>query len=1061
MKLHPICAAITVLMAAAAPLAQADDVRRPYIVQLADKPVASYSGGVSGLAATQPAAGQRLDLDSTAVSLYSDYLVKKQESVKATVAAAPVIYEYKVALNGFTALLTDAEVRTLQANSGVASISADEPRQLVTNYTPTFLGLDGPNGLWAQLGGKSKAGENIIVGIIDGGIWPENPSYADRVANDVPTFDQSAALNYTAPPAKWKGTCQVGQGFTVANCNNKLIGARYFKQGFDQTTNTLHWSDFISPRDSIGGTLGHGGHGTHTSSTAAGNNNVPATLSGIGMGNVSGMAPRARVAMYKVCWTYNDATDATGGKNSCWASDSAAAIEQAIIDGVDVLNYSISGGTTVNDPVEQAFLHAANAGVFVAASAGNDGPDNQVNHIGPWLTTVAASTHNRFLKGDVGLGNGATYSGASLNVNALPATAIIRSEDAVAAGASASAAQLCYSKGTNGGAWALDPDKVAGKVVTCLRGTNARVDKSLAVLEAGGVGMVMVDNGGGLVAEIHSVPTVHVSAADGALIKTYAASSGATASLSHFVNSVGSVAAPVIADFSSRGPNRVDGNTLKPDVTAPGVDILAGVTPELTPAQQAEVNSGTLVPPAAWNLYQGTSMSSPHVAGVAALLRQQHTGWSPAAIKSALMTSATPTFPDAQSGNLRGILPFAQGAGHINPFGTVIHPADGKAYNSAGASDPGLVYDLGATDYKKYLCGAGVTAECSGVTAIQGQALNLPSITLNNVLGTTSVTRSVTNVGTSAATYSGKATLSGYTTTLSPATLTLEPGQTKTYTVSLTRSTAADNVWQFGDVTWTDSSHVVRIPLTARSGKPVTAPAGVYSTKATGNSLLTVTTGFAGRMNSATGGLKPITKGSLQNVAQIVTPPETVAQLQTACNGNTAGAKVIPFTFPANTVAASFELFDSDTSSGDGSDDLDLYLLDSTGALVGSSGTGGSNEAILLNAPAAGNYKLCVIGYAAADGLSTNFNLSSVVVSRTDTGGSLKAMLPSQVYAGGTATVGATWSGLASGQRYLGGIQFLDTSGATAATTVLLIETNSPVPLARGAAHTTKRNSAL
>jgi subtilisin family serine protease len=1059
MKLRPITAAVALLFSGMLQLAHADDVRRPYIVQLADKPVASYTGGVAGLNPTQPPAGQRLQLNSADVNAYTDYLVQKQDAVKALVAAAPVIYDYQIALNGFSAMLTDAEVRTLQANSGVAAITADTPRHMVTSYTPTFLGLDGPNGLWAQLGGKDKAGEDIVIGVIDGGIWPENPSYADKVdGNGVPTFDNSGTLVYNAPQ-NWHGICQTGEGFTVANCNNKLIGARYFKDGFNQTANVLHWTEFVSPRDSIGGTLGHGGHGTHTSSTAGGNNNVPAVLSGIPMGNVSGMAPRARIAMYKVCWSFNDNTDPTGGKNSCWGADSAAAIERAILDGAQVLNYSISGGTAVNDPVEQAFLHAANAGLFVAAAAGNDGPANQVNHIGPWLSTIGASTHNRFQKGDVILGSGPTYSGASLNIKPLPAgTPIVRSEDVAAAGADPTLVQLCYSAGSNNGVAVLDPVKAAGKIVTCVRGNNARVDKSLAVFQAGGVGMVMVDNGAGLVAEAHSVPTVHVTAADGALIKAYAAKPAATAAMTHFVTTAGAVTAPVMADFSSRGPNRTDGNVLKPDMTAPGVDILAGVTPELTPAQQADVNNGTLTPPPAWNLYQGTSMATPHVAGVAALLRQQHPLWSPAAIKSALMTSATPTFPDAQAGDLRGTLPFAQGAGHINPFGAVLHPADGKAYNSAGASDPGLVYDITASDYKKYLCGAGMPSECTTGT-MQGYALNLPSITLNNVLGTVSVVRRVTNVGTAAVTYTGTKSLSGYTTTLSPATLELQPGETKPYTLTLTRSTAADNVWQYGDVTWTDGSHVVRIPLTARSGRPVVSPALVTSTKASSSVMLSVTTGFAGRMNAATGGLKPITKGALLTVAEATVPVDTVAQVQAACNAGASGTKLIGVTFPANTVAASFELFNADTSS-QGHDDLDLYLLNSAGTVVATSAFAGSDEAILVSAPASGNYKVCVVGYAPANGVSTNFNLSSAIVSRADVGAAFKAMVPSQVYAGGSATVAASWSGLASGNRYLGGIQFLDANAATAATTVMLVETNSPVPLARGVERLPKRGGA-
>jgi subtilisin family serine protease len=1050
MKLHPISIAVSLLLSGALQLAHADDTRRPYIVQLSDKPVASYTGGVSGLAATQPAAGQRIAMNTSAVNAYTSYLVRKQASVKAQVASAPILYEYQVALNGFAAMLTDDEVRTLQSNSGVATITADTPRVPATTYTPVFLGLEGPNGLWAKLGGKDKAGENVVIGIIDSGIWPENPSYADRVdSKGVPTFDQSASLAYTALPG-WHGICQAGEGFTVANCNNKLIGARYFNTGFKASGNVQHWTDFTSPRDSLGGNIGHGGHGSHTSSTAGGNANVPADLAGVQMGNISGMAPRARLAMYKVCWSYNDDSDPLGALNRCWGADSISAIESAIADGAQVLNYSIGGGTALSDPVDLAFLNAANAGIFVAAAAGNDGPANTVSHIGPWLSTVGASTHNRFQKGEVTLGNGHVYSGASLNVTPLPTTTpVIRSEDAAVAGASGDPVVLCYSKGWNDGVAVLDPAKVSGKIVTCTRGTNDRVDKSRAVAEAGGVGMVMVDNGAGLVADIHSVPTVHVSAADGAAIKAYAQSKSGSAGLSHFVTTVGTTPAPVMASFSSRGPDRADGNVLKPDMTAPGVDILAAFAPALTPAQKADVINGTLTPPASANTDQGTSMATPHVAGVAALLRQAHPTWSPAAIKSALMTSATPTFDDGITGDLAGVLPFAQGAGHINPYGTLLHPASSKAYNSKGAFDPGLVFDLSAADYKKYLCGAGVTSECGSGTML-GYALNLPSITVNNVLGTTQIVRSVTNVTGAAETYSGAVTLSGYTAQLQPTSLTVGPGETKSFTVSLTRSGAPENVWQYGDLTWTSGNHVVRIPVTARSGRSLVAPLGVASTKPSGNVMFSISSGISGRISAATGGLKPIVKSDAMSVGLLTATIETNEDLENACRDNVAGTTLIPFTFPTNTVAASFELFDRDTSSGNGNDDLDLAILDSNGKMIDYSGNGGSNEAILLNSPDAGNYSLCVIGYAPANRVSTTFNVSYAVVSRADTGGNLKVLLPSQVYAGGSASVATTWSGLAAGKRYLGGIQLLDPSGAVGASTLVLVETNNPVPLAKG-----------
>ena len=1054
MKLRPVSAAILLLLSGLTLAAHADDTRRPYIVQLADKPLSSYTGGVAGIAATKPAAGARLDLNTSAAQAYGGYLIQKQQAVKAVVAGAPVLYDYKVVLNGFSAMLTDDEVRALKANTAVANISADTPRQMLTNYTPSFLGLDGPNGLWSQLGGKEGAGEGVVVGIIDGGIWPENLSYADRVdANGKPTFDNSGTLAYT-PLAGWQGGCDSGEGFTVGHCNNKLIGARYFIDGFNATGRALHWTEFVSPRDSIGGTVGHGGHGTHTSTTAAGNNGVTATLgTNIAMGQVSGIAPRARIASYKICWSFNDASDPTGGKNSCWGADAVAAVEQAVTDGVDVLNYSISGGTVVNDAVEQAFLHAANAGVFVAASAGNDGPANEVNHVSPWLATIAAAAHNRVFQGTATLGNGASYKGVTLNNKVLPASPLIRSEDAVLAGANANEARLCYSVGGNGGP-TLDPAKVSGKIVTCVRGTNARVDKSLAVKQAGGVGMIMVDNGGGLVAEIHSVPTLHVTTADGNLIKAYAATQGALAGLSVF-SSVIVPNAPVTAGFSSRGPNRFDGNLLKPDVTAPGVDILAGVTPELNAAQRANIINGTFTPPPAWALYQGTSMSSPHVAGVAALLRQQHPGWSPAAIKSALMTSATPTFSDGLSGVQLGSLPWAQGAGHINPYGTMAHPADGRAYNPKGASDPGLVYDLGAKDYKRYQCGAGFASECTD-GSVAGYNLNLPSITVNNALGTVEVTRTVTNVGASAATYTGSVNLPGFNAVVAPTTLTLAPNASASYTVKLSRDTAPFNEWRYGDVTWTDGDHVVRVPLTARTGRAISSPALAASTRAASTVLLAVVSGFDGRMGAAVGGFKEVSRGATQTVPAILEPLDTAAEVAAACLANTVGVRSIPVAIPANTVAAAFELFDRDTSSN-GGDDLDLVVLNPDGSIAGSSLRGGSNEWVRLNSPSAGNYRVCVVGYAPANGVSTDFNLSSAVVTRGDTGGALKAAVPSRVYAGKAATITASWTGLATGKRYYGGVQYLDTSGAVASSTTLLVETDNPLPLAEGAAKVSRK----
>ena len=1038
MKLTPAALATLVLASGLATSAFAQD-RKTYIVQLKDEPAASYQGGVAGLAATQPAAGDTFRYGSAAVQAYINYLSQQQSTVLSLVGSAPVLQKYNVVFNGFAASLTDDEARSLSTNSQVVGLWLDEARRVDTISTSRFLKLSEPGGLWSKVvGGSAVKGENLVIGVVDGGIWPENPAFFDRLdANGVPSNNPADAQVYGPAPATFTGGCVPGPGIDPAkHCNNKLVGIKYFNTGFKASGQTLHWTDFAdSGRDSLSGATGHGGHGDHTASTAAGNSNVPVTINDAVIGNASGMAPRARVAAYKVCWTYVNAaaTDGTGSQNSCYNSDSVAAIDAAVADGVNVINYSISGSqTTVNDPVEQAFYRAALAGVFVAASAGNSGPGQAVAHISPWLTTVAASTHDRSFSGSATVG-GTTYTGGSTTKDGLPQpTDMILAENAGVGGGNAS---LCFSASPPAGQVLLDPAKVAGKLVVCTRGTNARVDKGQAVKNAGGKGMILVNATAGQTvdSDFQALPTVQVTNTDGAAIKAYV-SGNANPKGSIAPAVMGTKPAPIMADFSSRGPNGGDSNVLKPDLTAPGVDIIAQVTPAQDEAQKAQIIAGTLVPPPAWDSYQGTSMSSPHVAGIALLLKQANPTWGPGAIKSALMTTAYSTLNDGLPSPQNGLLPWAQGAGHIDP---------------QKAADPGLVYNAGKNDWVKYQCKVNRPAvtpasDCTNIgTLDETYNLNLPSITVGTVTGSVIVARNVTNVGTSSATYTAAVTTPpGFNTTVSPTSLTLAPGETKSFTVTIAGAGAAEGVWQFGQLVWSDGTHTVRSPIQAKAGKAISAPTEFTDTKGSGSKLFTVRTGFSGRMGVLKGGLKDVTMGAETSLTPLATSSTT---LLTRCRSATNYASIAKynFTVPAGAIVARWALRQADT--GNVNDDFDMIVSYPNGTTSAYSGNDGSDEVLQVVAPAPGTYRVCVLAYGSTAS-PMKHKLSSWIVSPGDAGG-LNALVPSQVYAGSTATVGLSWTGLAAGKRTVGGAQWLDASGNVQATTVLRVSTDGSVPV--------------
>ena len=941
-----------------------------YIVQMLDAPVASYTGGVAGLRATKPARGQKIDPLSNDVVRYAGYLTGRHDAALQSAGGGRKAYSYTYSFNGFAAELTEAQVAALRATPGVVNVTKDELRPVTTSSTPAFLGLSAPGGLWSQLGGVGKAGENVIIGMVDSGVTPESLSFSDRTGTNG-NASKDGKLSYQQIPG-WHGKCTPGENFTASDCNQKLIGARYYNAGFGGNAGVdadIPW-EYNSPRD-------HNGHGTHTSSTAGGNNNVPTTGAAAAFGPVSGIAPRARIATYKVCW------EDVPGAAHCASSDSIAAIDQAVADGVDVINFSIGGSlTNFLDPVEVAFLFAADAGVFVAASAGNSGPANfTVAHPGPWLTTVAAGTHNRTGVGSTTLGNNATYSGASF-ANAVPSKPLVDAANVGLAGAVTP--ELC-------GPDVLDGAKVAGKIALCKRGTFALVDKSAAVAAAGGAGMLLYNaNTNNQLALLHSVPTVHLTQTDGLAVKAYIAAQGAAATASIAQSTiVYNVPAPFTASFSSRGPLPASFDLLKPDLIAPGQDILAAVAPPGNHGRE-------------FDLYSGTSMSSPHVAGLGALLRNLHPDWSPMMIKSALMTTGVDVLDGPATSP--GVI-FSQGAGHVVP-------------NSA--ADPGLVFDSGFNEWLAFLCGTGqLTASYCPSIKIDPSDLNVPSIAIGDMAGVQTVKRTLTNVGgkeTYTFSYSG---LVGIDVTPSAAGFTVNAGVAQPFSVTFTRNTATLGAYVGGYITWTgDKGHVVRIPVVLRP-VALAAPAQVSGNGQPIN--YNVTFGYTGAFTAAARGLIPaaITMGTVAD-----------DPTNSACSLTSPNAQKIDVAVGAGTTYARFALFDVDVNAGS---DIDLCVFNSAGTQVGGSGSSTSAEEVNLVNPAADTYTVVVQGWGVAG--STPFKLHAWVLG-TAAAGNMTVTAPAAATTGATAAISLGFTGLAAATRYLGSVAYTGVAGLPAPTIV-------------------------
>ncbi|OEL29669.1 Subtilisin-like protease SBT5.3 [Dichanthelium oligosanthes] len=731
-----------------------------------------------------------------------------------------ILYNFSV-IHGLAVQIDDSFLTSLQELPGVVKVIPGTLRQLHTTHSWDFLGL-AENGQQTTAWSSAKLGADTIIGNIDTGVWPES---------------QSFQADGSGVPLGWRGICDKGCNATF-QCNDAGIQAELSLAG--QQGNLPSKADLSSPRD-------YEGHGSHTLSTAGGSFVQGASVFGHGMGRAAGGSPWARVAAYKACY-------AAG----CSDVDILAAVLAAVADGVHVLSLSLGAEEAsdyLTDVIAIGTFFAVQSGVTVVCSAGNSGPrPGTATNVAPWIFTVGASTMDRDFPAYVNFGDRLTIEGQSLGASTLPlaqAYPIISGENANAANQPTSSSSLCL-------AGSLDPAKVAGKIVVCVRGVNGRVEKGLVVKQAGGVGMVLCNDassGDSVIVDPHLVAAAHCSYSKCVQLFSYLNS---TNNPSGYINatvaSFGVKPAPRMASFSSRGPNAITPQILKPDITAPGVSVIAAYSGAVSPSGLPLDDRRTV----AYNIMSGTSMSCPHVSGIVGLLKTKYPSWTPAMIKSAIMTTATTVANDGnpiQDETGAEATPFSYGSGHVNPV---------------SALDPGLVYDTTLADYTNFLCSlkltqdplrklpvnlpnlpvdlpvnislpdnlllplfnaAGEPCMCSQGPYGRPEDLNYPSITVPCLSGSTTVRRRLKNVG-KASKYKVTVTKPpGVEVTVVPNELEFGIEEGKEFTVKLdVVDAAATSNYVFGSIVWSDAdgldayspgvnrpAHRVRSPIVVKT----------------------------------------------------------------------------------------------------------------------------------------------------------------------------------------------------------------------------------------------------
>ncbi len=1021
--------------------------RRVYIVQLQAPAAASdpaldpgtvrREARAAGRTAGQPRR-RRFDADAPAVRRHAERLAASHDDALRMVGAeGEKLYSYRYALNGFAARLTPAQARKLRSRKDVRNVWEDRPKSVSTNASASFLGLNNATtGLRRALGLR---GEDIVIGVIDSGIAPRHPGLLDKEPARRPRLCRTGwgqnsllglwlcqryknrpdRLMYNPLPG-WRGQCETGERFLTTYCDNKVIGARFYVDGFldPESRFELDDNEFISPRDADG-------HGTHIATTAAGNS-VAATLAGTEVARIAGIAPRARIAVYKACWLEPGAL-----RGTCSTADLARAIDDAVADGVDIINYSVGSNDGITDADDLALLAAADAGVLTVAAAGNEGPlPGTVNSpaAAPWVVAVGASSRrgDRYREA-IRVNSPASVKKDYPAVEAMftprlrdegPLTLrLILADDGTVGtfdGLAGSTFDGCETL--------RNEAEIKDQVAFIQRGgcdfevkiRNAQVAGAQAVLVFNNQGEPIVMTG---TRNSVRIPALMIGQADGQLLlERLVDEDPVEVTLDSRVFLTVRDQGNQMQGFSSRGPSAWLPDVLKPDVTAPGVDILAGHTPDVANNVRGE----------RFQYLSGTSMAVPHVAGVAALLKEAHPDWSPAALRSALVTTARQDI--RKEDNRTAADPFDFGGGHIVP-------------NAAVA--PGLVYDATTADFDAFLCGQDAPRDGVDCAALAGAGLptgatdlNQPSIAVNELVSAQVVRRRVTNVGEAGLFTASVSAPSTIDVTVEPAVLSLGAGESADFEVRLATSGTDFDAWQFGALTWTGSDSVVRSPLAIRA-LPFAAPVVVRGSGAAGSVDVPVRVGYSGSFEPVISGLEASGEGQPEEylplfTASVAGDPE-YAFVQPSAGEPAPNVRRIPIIVPAGTRYLRVALTNLNSSPGA---DLDLYLYRCPGFTTcdadGEASVGLASDEMINVVPApgeafvpAGEYYVDVHGYEAPAGMAT-FRLFVWTVGADR--GNASAEAPNSVSAGIDATLTVNWQDLEPG-LYLGLVSHGD--GAT------------------------------